>query len=239
MRCLVAAAVLVFSLTSWADAVRPELQPASKDGSFHRAVAQRLCFAGRFRFERSLQDRNVYVARCIEQISSSAGHPNTLHLEEVTVALLGNGLFVPEIGRTYCLIVTAGSKRGMTVEAFGPDNAATLQEMKAVMSSPSAFQNDATWQKRRALWAKFRTDLGPDEAPLLYCEDDAHRTILYVKRTEDPFPIHLYRAATGKSEPITPSKVIRGANRITFEEGQFQVWFNGSIELTIDAAGEN
>ncbi len=239
MRCLAAAAVLVFAWMSWAGAARAELQPASKNGAFHRAVAQRLCFAGRFRFERSLQDRNIYVARCLEQVSSCAGHPNSSHLEEVTVALLGNDLFVPETGKSYCLIVTDGSKRGMTVEAFGPDDATTLQEMKAVMGSPSAFQNDATWQQRRALWAKFRNDLGTDGAPLLYCEDDARRTILYLKRTDEPFPIHLYRAATGKSEQITPARVIRGVNRITFEEGQFQVWFNGSIELTIDAAGEN
>jgi hypothetical protein len=232
------AAVLAFTALSWAVVARAELRPAARDGSFHRSVEQGLCFAGRFRFERCLHDREVYVARCVEQVPSCEGHPNSLHLEEVTVALLGNELFVPETGRTYCLIVTAGSKRGYTVEAFGPDDTATLKEMKKVIGSPSAFQNDTTWGKRRALWAKFRKDRGSDEAPLLYCEDGALRNILYVKKGDLPFPIHLYQAATGKSEPIIHAKVIPGVNRITFENGQFYVWFNGSVELTIDARGE-
>ncbi len=238
MRHLAGAASLALTALSWAVVARAELRPATKDGSFHRSVEQRPCFAGRFRFERCLHDRQVYVARCLEQVASCKGHPNSLQLEEVTVALLGNGLFVPETGRTYCLIVTAGSKRGYTVEAFGPDDAATLTEMKTIMGSPSAFQNDATWRKRRALWEKFRKDLGTDDAPLLYCEDGALRNILYVKKGDDPFAIHLYQGATGKSGPIVPAKVIRGVNRITFDKGQFYVWFNESIELTIDACGE-
>lgn len=239
MRRAARVAVLAFTALSWAGIARAELRPAAKDGSFHRAIEQRLCFAGRFRFERSKENRVVYVARCLEQVASCEGHPNSLHLDEVNLVLLRDEQFIPEIGKTYCLIVTAGSKQGMTVEAFGPDDAATLKELKAVMSSTSAFQNDATWRKRRNLWAGFHRDLGTDEVPLLYCEDDALRNILYIKRGDAPFPIHLYQVASGKSEPIIHAKTLRGVNRITFDKRQFQVWFNGSIELTIDAGGEN
>ena len=239
MRRVAGVAVLAFIALSVVGVARAELRPATKDGSFHRTVEQRLCFAGRFRFERSIENREVYVARCLEQVPSCDGHPNSSHLDEVTVTLLGDEQLIPEIGKTYCLIVTAGSKRGLTVEAFGPDDAATLKEMKAVMGSPSAFQNDAIWRKRRDLWARFQKDHGTDETPLLYCEDDALRNILYVKKCNEPFPIYLYRVASGKSEPIIHAKAIRGVNRITFDKGQFHVWFNGSIELSIGAGGEN
>jgi hypothetical protein len=238
MRRVAGAAVFVFAWLSWGGVARAELRPATKGRSFHRAVEQRLCFAGRFRFERSVRDREVYLARCLEQVPSCEGHPNALRLEEVHLALLGNEVFTPETRRTYCLIVTAGSKRGLTVEAFGPDDAETLKEMKAVIGAPSAFQNDATWRKRRALWAKFQKDIGIDEAPLLYCEDDVLRSILYVRKGHETYPIHLYKVATGKSEPIIHAKVIRGVNRITFDKEGFQVWFNGSIELTTGAGGE-
>ncbi len=238
MRCLVTVAVFVIASMSQGGSARAELEPATKTGAFRRDIERRLCFAGRFRFEQSLPNHQIYVARCIEQIISCGGHPNASPLGELTLVLPSKKSFIPENGRIYCLIVTAGSKRGWTVEAFGPDDAATLQEMKVIMGSSSAFQNDATWQKRRALWAKLRNDLGTEEAMLLYCEDDALRNILYVKKGDEPFPIHLYHSATGRSEPVVHAKTIRGANRITFEEGHFHVWFDGSIELTIDPGGE-
>lgn len=239
MRRIIPAYIVLFVWINWTGVARAELEPATRDGAFRRDVEQRLCFAGRFRFEQFLHDRVVSVARCLEQVASCDGHPNSSQLEQVTIALSSNDVFIPEIGKTYCLIVTEGSKRGLTVQAFGPDDAATLKEMKALMSSPSAFQNNAIWKKRRALWAKYRTDLGTDENPLLYCEDAALLTILYVKKGNEPFPIRLYRAKTGKSEPIIHAKVIPGVNRISFDNGQFRVWYNGSIELNIDAGGEN
>ena len=114
-----------------------------------------------------------------------------------------------------------------------PDDAATARQTREVIESPSAFENDTIWRKRRPLWAKFRADLGPGETPLLYAEDDSLRRILYVKSSGGPSPLHLYDRASGKSEPIVSQKVVPGMNRITFAAGEFQVWFNGSVELSI------
>jgi hypothetical protein len=239
MRRIVASVLLSVAWLSFSDLVRAELNPARKGVSIRDTVQNRLCYAGRFRFERGDRQTNLYHARCLEQMPSCEGHPNAAKLDEVSVVLLGNEDFKPEVGSTYCLILTAGSKRGMTVEAHGPEDAATAKQMKEIIESPSAFENDATWRARRALWAKFCKDLGPDERPLLYGEDDGFRYILYVKGAPSlsaqggQFPLHLYDKATGKTEPIIHAKVIPGMNRITFSDGQFQVWFNGSVELSI------
>jgi len=53
------------------------------------------------------------------------------------------------------------------------------------------------------------------------------------KEGREPFPLRIYNARTGKSEQVTHAKVVPGMNRITFEKGEFHVWYNGSIELTI------
>ena len=58
-----------------------------------------------------------------------------------------------------------------------------------------------------------------------------------MKRGEGPFPLHLYNAGTGKSERITHAKVLPGVNRITYDEGYFRVWFNGSVEMNIGTGG--
>ena len=161
-----------------------------------------------------------------------------MDLGEVRVVLLGNEGFKPAAGRTYCLILTAGSKRGMTVVAYGPDDAATAKELREVIESPSASENDATCRKRRALWVKFQKDLGEGEKLLLYGEDDSLRHLLYVRGGEHPFPLHLYDSRTGKSEPIIHAKVLPGMNRITYDKGNFRVWFNGSFEMDIGTGGE-
>lgn len=121
--------------------------------------------------------------------------------------------------------------------AFGPDDAATREELEEVITSPVAFENDATWRTRRDLWARFHKDLGADEHPLLYAEDDAMQNILYVKQGREEWPLRLYNTRTGKAEPIIHAKVVPGMNRITFEKGEFQVWHDGSIELTIGIQG--
>ena len=151
--------------------------------------------------------------------------------------LLGNEEFTPELGKTYCLILTHGSKRGMTIVAHGPDDPETAKELHELIESPSAFENDATWRKRRSLWSKFRKDLGPDETPLLYAEDDACQNVLYIKSRERQFPLHLYNARSGKSEPIIHAKVLPGMNRITYDKGYFRVWFSGNIEMNIGTGG--
>jgi hypothetical protein len=209
------------------------LKPATKGGAIRQEVQQRLCYAGRFQFERGDEAKDLFVGRFLEQVPSCEGHPNAEDLGEVRVVLLGNEEFQPEAGGAYSLILTDGSKRGMTLVAYGPDDAATAKELREVIESPSAFENDATWRKRRALWAKLRKDLGPDEKPLLYCEDESLRRILFVKGGDVQFPLHLYDMRTGKSEPIIHAKVLPGMNRITYDEGSFRVWFNGSVEMSI------
>ena len=171
MTRITAAAVLMFAWLLPGEAARAGLNPPTKGGSFREEVRQRLCYAGRFRFDRL--DGDIALGRFVEQVPSCEGHPNAEDPGEVRVVLLGNEGFQPEAGRTYCLILTAGSKRGMTVVAHGPDDAATAKELREVIASPSSFENDATWRERRALWAKFRKDLGPGETPLLYGEDDS------------------------------------------------------------------
>ena len=112
---------------------RAELTPAVKGSSLQWTVGQRLCYAGRFRFERALREGQQYLGRCAEQVPSSKGHPNAQKLDEVHVVLLGNEVFKPELGKTFCLTLTAGSKQGFTVEAFGPDDAATRKELEEAL----------------------------------------------------------------------------------------------------------
>jgi hypothetical protein len=228
-------AALMFAFLLTGGAARAGLNPPTKGGSFHKEVQQRLCYAGRFRFDRL--DGDVALGRFVGKVPSCEGHPNAEDLGEVRVVLLGNEGFKPQGGRTYCLILTAGSKRGMTVVAHGPDDAETATELRVVIESPSAFENDATWRKRRTLWVKFRKDLGPGETPLLYGEDEPCRNILYLKRGEGTFPLYLYNAGTGQSERVTHAKVLRGANRITYDGGYFRVWFNGAVEMSIGTGG--
>jgi hypothetical protein len=218
-----------------ADRVRAELRTSSKTEALGRTVVGRLCYAGRFRVERRDGDLDV-VGRFVEQVPSCDGHPNAKNPGEVRVVRRGDDAFSPEVGKTYCLILTAGSKRGMTVVAFGPDDDATARAMREVISSPSAFENDATWRERRALWAKFRRDVG-DIQPLVYGEDDPPRNILYLKPGEGPWPLFLYNARKGTSEPVMHAKVIPGVNRITYDHGYFRVWFSGSVELNVGVGG--
>ncbi len=215
------------------EAARAELRPERPGGSILGSIHDRLCYAGRFRFEKIDKNGDVYIGRYVEQMPSSAGHPNAKDLGSVRVVLRGDSHFKPALGKTYCLFLTDGSKRGMTVEAFGSDDPSTVTQMKEIIGSPSAFENDKAWRQRRALWTKFAKDLGPTEVPLIYAEDDACRNILYLKGGEREYAFHLYDIETGRAKPIIHAKVLPGVNRITFEKGAFQVWFNGSVELTI------
>ena len=233
-----ATAALTLAWTLFGEVAIADLQPARKGDSFRDVVQRRLCYAGRFKFERWGEVQSYLRGRFIGQVRSGDGHPNAEDLGDVEVVLLGNDEFKPEVGETYCLILTAGSKRGMTIVAHGPDDAATAKELREVIESPSAFENDATWRKRRSLWSKFRKDLGGGETLLLYGEDDALRHILYVKGGKEQFPLHLYDMRAGRSEPIIHAKVLRGMNRITYAEGEFRVWFDESIELRIGTGGE-
>ena len=234
MKWHVLAGVLFACVVSLVDeTARAELQPGGPGGSIVGSVHGRLCYAGRFRFESIAEDGNAYLGRFVEQVPSSTGHPNAMDPGKVRVILRGDSHFKPALGKTYCLILTDGSVRGKTVEAFGPDDPVTVRQMKEIIESPSAFENDKTWRQRRTLWSKFAKDLGPTEAPLIYSEDDACRNILYLKAGEGEHPLRLYNIETGRAEPIIHAKVLAGVNRITFEHGAFYVWFNGSVELTV------
>jgi hypothetical protein len=214
---------------------RSELTPIAAGESVEKTVGQRLCFAGRFSVLISAGEDGRSKARCLEQVSSSVGHPNAAKLDEVVIVLRPGSLFRPEAGRAYCLILMEGSKSGLTVVGFGPDDAATFQNLEKVMHSLTAYQNDRWWQDRRALWAKFRKDVGPDEHPSIYAEDDRFEHLLYCSRdSQVPFPLHLYDARSGRSRQIVHAKAISGMNRITFQNDQFLVWFDDSVELTID-----
>ena len=133
--------------------------------------------------------------------------------------LLGNKEFKPELGKTFWLALTAGSKQGFTVEAFGPDDAATRRELEEAITSPAAFEND---RPGGAEGLSRRTPQGPGaRRAVLYAEDDALQNILYVKEGPGTVPLRLYNARTGKAEPIIHAKVVPGMNRITFENGEF------------------
>jgi hypothetical protein len=181
-----------------------ELTPIAVGESVEKTVGQRLCFAGRFSVLISAGEDGRSKARCLEQVSSSVGHPNAAKLDEVVIVLRPGSLFRPEAGRAYCLILMEGSKSGLTVVGFGPDDAATFQNLEKVMHSLTA-------------------------------EDDRFEHLLYCSRdSQVPFPLHLYDARSGRSRQIVHAKAISGMNRITFQNDQFLVWFDDSVELTID-----
>jgi len=102
-----ACVVLLFDATAWA-----ELQPAGPGGSIVGFVHDRLCCAGRFRFETIDKDGDAYFGLFVELVPSSTGHPNAKDLGKVRVILRGDSHFKPALGKTYCLILTDGSKRG-------------------------------------------------------------------------------------------------------------------------------
>jgi hypothetical protein len=225
-----------FCLLALGSEARSALTPATPREVPRQTVSTRLCFAGRFKVERRAGDRAV-MGRFVEAVRSSEGHPNDRELGDVRVVRMHGDTFDPEVGKTYCIILTAGSKQGMTVVAFGPDDAATHQALEGLMTSPSAFENDAAWRKRRALWTKFHKDVGTVE-PLIYCEDDALENILYVKPGPGGTSVFLYSATKGAAHQIISARVIRGINRITFHEGTFLAWFSGSIELRVSVDHE-
>jgi hypothetical protein len=240
MTTRISAPLLLFLVLLPCARTRADLRPGTKDRPIPAEVGERLCYAGRLRVDRLEQGNAFAFGRFVERMPSGEGHPNDVDLGEVRIVLRGNVGFTPEAGKTYCLILTAGSKQGLTVVAHGPDDAATAAETRRVIGSPSAFENDATWRKRRALWAGFRKDAGPGGAIAVYGEDDAFRNILYVKAdSRGPFPLHLYDAGARKSEPVVHAKVLPGVNRITYEKGYFHVWFNGSVELSVGTRGED
>jgi hypothetical protein len=227
---LFASLVLTFGASA-----QSELTPIAAGESVEKTVGQRLCFAGRFSVLTAAGDDGRSKLRCLEQVSSSAGHPNAAKLDEVVIVLRPDSLFRPEAGRAHCLILMEGSKSSLSVVGFGPDDVATFQTLERVMHSLTAFQNDRPWQDRRALWAKFRKDVRPNEHPSIYAEDDRFEHLLYsITDSQVPFPLHLYDARSGKSRQIVPAKAISGMNRITYQNDQFLVWFDDSVELTID-----
>ena len=229
-----AAVLFAFVILLFDETARAERQPAGPGGSIVGTVHPRLCYAGRFRFESIAEDGNAYLGRFIEQLPSSAGHPNAKDPGKVRVILRGDSHFKPVFGKTYCLILTDGSVRGKTVEAFGPDDLVTVSQLREMIESPSAFENDGTWRQRRNLWVKFAKDREPTEAALIHAEDDACGNILHLLRAgEGEHPLRLYNIETGRAAPIIHAKVLPGVNRITFEQGAFHVWFNGSVELTV------
>ena len=54
----------------------------TKGGLFRKEVEHRLCYAGRFQFERWVEEQHHFVGRFIGQVPSCEGHPNTKDLGE-------------------------------------------------------------------------------------------------------------------------------------------------------------
>jgi hypothetical protein len=116
---LFASLVLTFGASA-----QSELTPIAAGESVEKTVGQRLCFAGRFSVLTAAGDDGRSKLRCLEQVSSSAGHPNAAKLDEVVIVLRPDSLFRPEAGRAHCLILMEGSKSSLSVVGFGPDDVA-------------------------------------------------------------------------------------------------------------------
>ena len=152
---ITATAFLAFGCLLSGEAARAGLKPMTRGGVVPQGGGAWVALAGRFQFERWVEEQRHFVGRFIGQVPSCEGHPNTKDLGEGSGSCyFSNEEFRPEVGKTYCLILTDGSKSGMTIVAHGPDDAETAKELREVIESPSAFENDATWRKRRALWAR-------------------------------------------------------------------------------------
>ncbi len=204
-----------------------------RNKSAARIVHSRLCYAGRYRVVDVDTDGGFVDLRLVERVASGEDHPNAEGETELRALLVGERRFDPRKGATYCLVLTHGSKAGMTVEAYGPDDATTLEELRKMMRSPEAFGNDVTSRKRRALWKAFRKT-APETVIRIYCEDDALSQILFIPEgEEDRGTYFLFELNSGTTMPLMPAKLVPRVNRITFEGDAFLVWQDGVVELSL------
>jgi hypothetical protein len=205
--------------------------------SVEQKVRSRLCFAGRYRVEKVGPGEEATL-RLLERAPSNEYHPNASGPEEVVVFLSAAekdpGL---KAGGVYCLVLSYGTKRGLTVEAFGEDDAGTVQELKELMRSPRAFLNDERSRKRQKLWASFKRDAKDQGEISVYGENEKLDRIVFLRREtggrQGSFP-YRYKMETGKVEVIATQLNLPLINRITWEGDSFLLWHDGNLELAVD-----
>ncbi len=195
-------------------------------------VAARLCYGGRFKIESQAEraGSRQLTASTLEQVASSPDHENAHPLGDAVTIVSDVDL---EVGQSYALIITDGSKLGKTIVAWDEDTPEAFAEVKRIMDSPEAYQNNPRWAKRRQLWRNFGRDVGFKERITVYCENDELDKILYVVEEGGRPNLHVYDAASKNAQPIHHAKMIPGVNRITYENEQFLVWYFGQVELYV------
>jgi hypothetical protein len=203
----------------------------SKHGAAE-TVAARLCYGGRFKIESQTEraGSRQLTASTLEQVASSPDHENAHPLGDAVTIVSDVDL---EVGKIYALIITDGSKLGKTIVAWAEDMPEAFAEVKRIMESPEAYQNSPRWAKRRQLWRDFGRDVGFKERITVYCENDELNQILYAVEKDGRPSLYLYDAASKDGHPMIHAKMIPGVNRITYEDGEFLVWYFGQVELYI------
>lgn len=110
------------------------------------------------------------------------------------------------------------------------DEPKAVAEIKKLIESEHAYQNDSTWKNRRKIWQELTKNRKTKGNILAYAENDSCDAILYW--SDEGGGLNYFSLKDGEEEPLNPQSIVYPPNRITYSKGIYEIWTSGHLQLT-------